>query len=98
MKMIMAIYNIGIDEEVTAAMDELGVTSFTKVPRVIGAGQSTGPRLDDAVWPGANTLALYVLPADRAPLVMDAFRHLRATVGQQAGLKAFLLNIDDQTA
>jgi nitrogen regulatory protein PII len=98
MKMVMAVYNIGVDEEVMAAMDELGVTCFTKVPRVVGKGKATGPRLDSAVWPGANTLALFVLPDDRAQVVMRAFEHLRSTIGKKAGIKAFLLKVEQQTA
>jgi len=97
MKMVMAVYNIGVDEEVMAAMDELGVTCFTKLPRVVGKGQTTGPRLDDAVWPGANTVTLFVLPDDRAQRVMAALGHLRGTIGKKAGLKAFLLNVEQQT-
>jgi nitrogen regulatory protein PII len=97
MKLVMAVYNIGVDDEVSAAMAEMGVTCFTKVPRVTGRGRSTGPRLDDAVWPGANTMALFVLPDDRAQAVMRAFEHLRAGIGKKAGVKAFLLNVEQQT-
>lgn len=97
MKMVMAVYNIGVDEEVTEVMDSLGVTCFTKMPRVVGKGKLTGPRLDDAVWPGANTMALYVLSEARAKIVMKAFEHLRATIGQKTGVKAFLLNVEQQT-
>ncbi len=97
MKMVMAVYNIGVDEEIMASMEEMGVTCFTKIPRVVGKGKTTGPRLDDAVWPGANTLALFVLPDERAQAVMEAFKHLRATIGQKAGVKAFLLGIEGQT-
>jgi nitrogen regulatory protein PII len=97
MKMVMAVYNIGVDEEVMAAMEEMGVTCFTKMPRVLGKGQTTGPRLDDAVWPGANTMAFFVLPDARAQAVMKAFAHLRATIGKKAGVKAFLLGVEGQT-
>jgi hypothetical protein len=81
-----------------AAMEELGVTCFTKVPRVVGTGKTTGPRLDDAVWPGANTMAFFVLPEGRAEVVMQAFAHLRGTIGKKAGIKAFLLGVEAQTA
>ena len=98
MKMVMAVYNIGVDDEIMAAMDEMGVTCFTKTPRVVGTGKTTGPRLDNSVWPGANTMALFVLADERAQAVMKAFDHLRATIGKKAGVKAFLLNVEQQTA
>lgn len=97
MKMVMAVYNIGVDEEVMTAMREMGVECFTKVPRVVGAGKTTGPRLDNAVWPGANTMAFFVLPDEHAQTVMKAFEHLRATIGKKAGVKAFLLGVEQQT-
>lgn len=98
MKMVMAVYNISVDAEVMEAMDEMGVVCFTKMPRVVGKGKKTGPRLDDAIWPGVNTLSLFVLPDERAQAVMDAFEHLRATIGRKTGIKAFLLNVERQTA
>jgi nitrogen regulatory protein PII len=97
MKMVMAVYNIGVDEEVMSAMETLGVSYFTKFPRVVGNGQATGPRLDDGVWPGATTVPLFVLPDDSAQRVMNALGHLRTTIGRKAGLKAFLLNVEQQT-
>ena len=97
MKMVMAVYNIGVDEEIMTAMAEMGVTCFTKVPRLVGSGKTTGPRLDDSVWPGANTMAMFVLPDEQAQAVMKAFAHLRATIGQKAGVKAFLLGVEQQT-
>ena len=97
MKMVMAVYNIGVDAEIMSAMEEMGVTCFTKVPRLVGKGKTTGPRLDDSVWPGANTMAMFVLPDEQAQAVMKAFAHLRATIGQKAGVKAFLLGIEGQT-
>ncbi|HOR98334.1 MAG TPA: transcriptional regulator [Kiritimatiellia bacterium] len=98
MKLVMAVYNIGVDEEVMAAMEQEGVVCFTKIPRVVGKGKATGPRLDNSVWPGANTLSLFVVPDERAQDVMRVFEKLRATIGRKAGLKAFLLHVEQQTA
>ena len=96
MKMILAVYNVAVDEEVMEAVRAAGACCFTKWPRVIGSGKRTGPRLDDHVWPGANSMAMFVVPEELAPKVMQALQHLRATIGAQEGVKAFLLNVEQQ--
>lgn len=96
MKMILVVCNVAVDEEVMEAVRTAGACCFTKWPRVVGAGQRTGPRLDNHVWPGANSMTMLVVPDDRAPAVMAALRKLRETIGRQEGVKAFLLNVEQQ--
>ena len=97
MKLLMAIYNVAIDEEVMEAMKEAGVECYTKWPRVQGCGKKTGPRLDSHIWPGANTVTMFVLKDDVAAKAMDAMRTLREKIGHE-GVKAFILPVEDQIA
>lgn len=96
MKMILAIYNIAVDTEVMEAVHQVGVKCYTKWPRVIGEGQQTGPRLDDHIWPGANTMMMMVVPDQTAAKVMEALKGLREAIGKTEGVKAFLLNVEGQ--
>lgn len=96
MKMIMAVYNVAVDEDVMQAVTAAGVSCFTKWPRVIGKGKRTGPRLDDHIWPGANAVAMFVVPDELAPKVMAVLDGLRRSIGAQEGIKAFLLNVEQQ--
>ncbi len=97
MKMILAIYNIAVDSEVMQAVQAAGAVCYTKWPRVIGEGKTTGPRLDDHIWPGVNTMMMMVVPDEKAAAVMDAIKQLRSTIGKTEGVKAFLLNVEGQT-
>lgn len=96
MKMIMAVYNVAVDDDVMEAVQKAGVCCFTKFPRVVGRGKRTGPRLDNHIWPGANTCTLMVVPDERAPAVMDALARLRAEIGGSEGVKAFLWTVEKQ--
>lgn len=97
MKMILAVYNIAVDNEVMEAVQAAGAVCYTKWPRVVGEGKSTGPRLDDHIWPGANTMTMMVVPDEKAAAVMAAIQRLRDTIGKTEGVKAFLLNVEGQT-
>jgi nitrogen regulatory protein PII len=98
MKMVLAVYNMAVDEEVMEAVRQAGVKCYTKWPRVLGEGQTTGPRLDDHIWPGANCVTMMVVPDELAPKVMETLKGLRDTIGQKEGVKAFLLNVEQQLA
>jgi len=94
MKLVMAMYNMTADDEVMAAAAGVGVVSFTKVPRVVGVGRSAGPRLDSHVWPGANTLTLFVVEDALAGVLADALAALRGELGKNGAVKAFVLNVE----
>ena len=93
--MVLAIYNMAVDEEVTDALKQTGVTSYTKWPRVLGQGKTSGPRLDSHVWPGANCVTMVVADDALAEKVMTCMHGLRDHLGQE-GIKAYLLNVEAQ--
>ena len=94
MKLVMAVYNMAVEEEVVAAATAVGALHYTKVPRVVGVGGSAGPRLDNHVWPGANALTLFVVEDALANALADALAALRGEVGQNGAVKAFVLNVE----
>ena len=48
-------------EEVMALFEGSGSPCFTQWPRVLGKGVSTGPKMDNDVWPGANSAIMTIL-------------------------------------
>ena len=98
MKMVLAVYNVAVDDEVMEALRKAGVTCYTKWPRVLGEGRKTGPRLDDHIWPGANCVTMVVVPDELAGKVLETIRSLRETIGQKEGVKAFVLNVEQHLA
>ena len=97
MKMIIIVFNISIQEEVLATLETLGVTCFTQWPRLIGKGVSTGPKMDDNVWPGVNSAIMVVTSEEMAEKLMREIQGLRDEVGMHEGIKAFQLAVEKMT-
>ena len=96
MKKLVTIYaNISISEEILDALRAQGIEHYTQLPRIVGVGPATGPRLDSHVWPGANTGFLVVADEAAAERLMDALQRLRdSEMGRQAGLYAYLTPVE----
>lgn len=97
MKLIFIVYNISIEEEVQQLLQTQGVKNYTQWPRLIGVGELAGARLDNGVWPGANSAIVAVVPDEQASSLMSAVRALRAGEGRREGIEAFQLNVEDTT-
>jgi hypothetical protein len=90
------VYNEAMDSEVMAALKAVGVERYTKWPRVMGSGKTSGPHLDSHIWPGANAVAMFVLDDETAKKAMEVMRGLRKKMGHE-GIKAFILPVEDIT-
>ena len=97
MKFIFIVYNISIEEDVQALLKGRGVASYTQWPRLVGVGEMAGARLDNGVWPGANSAVVAVVPDEQAAPLMAAVRELRAGEGRREGIEAFQLNVEATT-
>jgi len=97
MKLIFIVYNISIESEVQNLLKQEKVDCFTQWPRLYGQGQTTGPRMDTGVWPGANSALMAVVEDDHAPKLMDAIQKLRDGDGKREGIKAFQLPVEAMT-
>ena len=97
MKMIIIVFNISIQEEVHDAIDKLGVTCYTQWPRLVGKGVSSGPKMDNNIWPGANTALMVVTSSEMAAKIMDAVQMMRDEIGTHEGIKAFQLPVEKMT-
>lgn len=58
MKMVLFVYNVPLEKEIMKGLNEAGINYYTKWEKVLGAGKSSGPRLDTNVWPGYNSALL----------------------------------------
>ncbi len=97
MKMILIVFNISIQDEVHELINGLGVTCFTQWPRLVGKGVSSGPKMDNNVWPGANTALMIVTNEEMAAKIMDAVQKMRDEIGTHEGIKAFQLPVEKMT-
>lgn len=97
MKMLLLVFNISIQEEISELVENSGLICFTQWPRVIGRGRSTPPKLDNNVWPGANSAMMIAAEDTQARDFMKRVDEFRRGSGKREGVKAFLLNIEDMT-
>ena len=88
MKMYFLVYDVDFDDEVTEALDTCCITGYTKWSRVLGKGERSDPRFDNAVWPGFNCSIMMAVDDALEPSVSDALAHLHRQMGQK-GLKVF---------
>ena len=93
MKMLFVSSDIAIDADVRRLFGELGVESWTRIPRAAGRGPRTGAREDDHVWPGYNAVTLAVVDDALAARALDALRAFR-DAHPKAGLFAWTTPVD----
>lgn len=96
MKAVLIIHNAAIDGEVNEALQEVGITCYSKFKDVLGKGQLSDPHLNTEVWPGINHGTLLVVEQEKVEKIMNRIRRLRKNLGSE-GIKAFTWQIDDVT-
>ena len=89
MKMVWILHDIVLSEEIQNILDEMGVIGVTRWPRLAGRGPKSGARLDNHVWPGANSASFAVVEEAVAARLMGRLQALRDEVGSKTGLWAF---------
>jgi len=96
MKAVLIIHNAAINEEVSEALEAIGVSCYTKFPNTLGRGQLSEPHLNTDVWPEINCGTFIVAEADKCNQVMNKVRQMREKLGPQ-GIKAFMWAVEDIT-
>ena len=88
MKMLFMIYDVDFDEEVMETLSTCCITGYTKWSKVLGKGERSAPKLDDAVWPGFNCAVMMAVDDELEPKVFEAMQSLHKKKGGKA-LKVF---------
>jgi len=88
MKMLFMIYDVDFDEEVMETLSTCCITGYTKWSKVLGKGERSAPKLDDAVWPGFNCAVMMAVDNELEPKVFEAMQSLHKKKGGKA-LKVF---------
>ncbi len=95
MKAVWILHDIVLTEDVQDLLDEMGVVGFSRWKRMTGRGPQSGTRLDNHVWPGANSGTVVVVADDVAARLLGRLQALRGEVGGQTGLWAFTTPVLD---
>jgi nitrogen regulatory protein PII len=93
-ELVMLVFNSSIEDEMMEALNEAGMTCYTRLPDVQGVGKSSEPRLDSHVWPGTNTMMMICASKDTRERILDAIRMMRERHSEE-GVKAIVLPVID---
>jgi len=92
-RMVVMTYNSGIDEDIAGILDELQITSFTKLFNAHGAG-GTGKKLGNPVFPGTNNVLLIVMPAEKIEHLERAVDTLKKGFAKNPGISIFSVPVE----
>lgn len=93
-EMVFVVFNASIEDEMLEVLREAGMTCYTKIPGVHGAGSCSEPRLGSHVWPGTNTIYLVVVESGDRGRLLDAVRKIKE-IHREEGVSAFVLPTTD---
>jgi len=94
MKLILLIYKASLEERINQILKLCKIEGYTKLPRVYGAGKTSGPRLGTHSWPGENSLLFLVGDKETKEGFLKEVRKLKDTL-KKGGLKAFVLEVEE---
>ena len=93
MKMLLIIYEAGIDEDLQGVIERLEVSGWTKLAGATGTGHR-GNRFGTQIWPGTNNLLLVALPEDQVPGIVGELNELKSSYLKPPALQIFVLPVD----
>lgn len=76
MKLLTIIYDSAIEESMTELLEALEVPGITLIEHVTGRG-GRGPKMNNAIYPGTNHIALIYLPTEEVPKIRRTIRRLQ---------------------
>jgi hypothetical protein len=89
-KMVLIVYEAGIDEDLQSVIERLGVPGWTKLTGATGTGRH-GNRFGTQIWPGTNNLLMMALPEDRVDSVIEVLNELKTSYLKPPALQVFVL-------
>lgn len=88
MKMYFIIYDAGFDEDVNETLVSCCITGFTKWHQVLGKGEKSVPKMNDAVWPGYNSAIIMAVDDAEEPDIIRALELLYERLGSK-GMRVY---------
>lgn len=93
MKMLLVIYEAGIDEDVSSVLNEARVTGYTKLTGATGTG-SKGHRFGTQIWPGTNNLLWIALPEGEVAELITRLNDLKGSYLKPPAMQIFAFPVD----
>lgn len=93
MKMILVIYDSGVDEDLQGVLDEAKVGAYTKLTGATGTGRR-GHRFGTPIWPGTNNLLWIGLPDDQVTPLTRRLEDLKRSYLKPPALQVFVFPVE----
>lgn len=93
MKMVLVIYDSGIDEDLQGVLDEARIAAYTKSTGATGTGRK-GHRFGTPIWPGTNNLLWIALPDEQVAGLIRRLDDLKRSYLKPPALQVFVLPVD----
>ncbi len=93
MKMLLIIYEAGIDEDLQSVIERMGIPGWTKLTGATGTGRH-GHRFGTQVWPGTNNLLWVALPEDQVTGIVAELNELKASYLKSPALQVFVVPVE----
>ena len=93
MKMVLVIYDAGIDEDLRGVLDEARIDEYTKLVGATGTGRK-GHRFGTSIWPGTNNLLWIALPDERVTHLVMQLDALKKSYLKPPALQVFVFPVE----
>jgi len=94
MKLLTIIYDTSVEASMTELLDALELPGITRIDEVLGRG-GRGPKMNTAVYPGTNNIALVSLHEDDVPRVQRAIRRLQHSFRLKPGITLLCQDVEE---
>jgi nitrogen regulatory protein PII len=94
MKMVFVVFNVAIEDCVMESLQTLGISNYTKFPRIQGVGAHSDPHLDSHIWPGFNVGLFITIEDSKVEELLSLVRNLKERFAR-LGLAAYVLNVEE---
>ncbi len=92
-KLLIIVYDAGIDEAVTETIENLELPGYTKVFGAHGVG-GTGRKFGNPIWPGTNNLLYIAVSPEQAEQVRRALRDLQGNYRLKPGITLWSIDAE----
>lgn len=93
MKMLLIVYEAGIDEDLQSVVERLEVPAWTKLTGATGTG-TQGNRFGTQIWPGTNNLLMIGVAEDRVGDIVSALNDLKTSYLKPPALQVFAFSAE----
>jgi len=95
MKLLMVIADSSMDDKVRTILNDEGLTGYSEIPDVLGAG-ATGEKRGSRAFPGANNMYFTVASAEQVGRLVTRLRSVSADHEPPDTIRAFTIDANKE--